>query len=257
MPWNPELYLRHADHRLRPALDLLARLGDGDPGRIVDLGCGPGNVTRLLRQRWPDADITGIDSSAEMLARAAADHPGLRWRQQDIAAWRPRQSPDLIFTNAALHWLDHHDRLFPALLRTLAPGGRLAVQMPRNFAQPSHALLRQVASQGPWAEQVQSLLRPEPVAAPSDYWRLLAPLGAELDIWETDYLHVLAGEDAVLGWVAGTALRPFLAALADHQREAFIADYRQALRQAYPMEADGSTLFPFRRLFLVAQRKCH
>jgi trans-aconitate 2-methyltransferase len=254
MAWNPELYLEFADQRLRPALDLLARIGLEEPRQIYDLGCGPGNVTLHLRRRWPDADITGIDSSAEMLARARAEHFDILWQQGDIAEWRPDRPADLIYSNAALHWLDHHEILLPRLFECLAPGGVLAVQMPRNFAQPSHALMRQCAQETQWAARLLPLLRAEPVAAPEAYWRWLSPLGAELDIWETEYLQVLEGADAVLDWMRGTALAPLLNALSVDEQWAFVDALRQFLAAAYPREPNGATLFPFRRLFLLARR---
>jgi len=254
MPWNPEIYLKFADHRLRPALDLLGRIDLDRPKIVYDLGCGPGNVTDFLHRRWPEAKITGIDNSAEMLARAAKDYPHMAWRQQSIAEWRPDQPADLIYSNAALQWLDDHPLLFPSLFEALAPGGVLAVQMPHNFAQASHVQMRHAAEAGPWADRLKPLLRAEPVALPQDYWRMLAPLGAELDIWETEYLHVLEGEDAVLTWMAGTTLRPLLAALGPAESEAFMVALRKRLAKAYPRQPSGVTLFPFRRLFLLARK---
>jgi trans-aconitate 2-methyltransferase len=254
MAWNPEIYLEFADHRLRPALDLLARIDLANPATIYDLGCGPGNVTRWLQRRWPEARITGIDSSAEMLAKARSDWPELTWQQEDIASWRPHQLADLIYSNAALHWLDHHETLMPLLFESVAPGGWLAVQMPHNFAQPSHQLMRQCAQEGPWARRLKPHLRPEPVAAMPDYWRWLSPLAAGLDIWETEYLQILEGEDAVLDWIRGTALRPLLAALDPGEQVSFLDALRRKLAGAYPRQANGATLFPFRRLFLLARR---
>ena len=254
MSWNPEQYLKYSDHRLRPALDLLARIACEDPETVYDLGCGAGNVTEWLIRRWPEARVTGIDGSPEMLAGARERLPRMNWQLADAAHWLPPVPASVIYSNAALHWLDRHRSLFPALYAGLAPGGTLAVQMPRNHGQPSHALLHQAAQQGPWREILAPHLRPSPVARPEDYRRMLKPLGATLDIWETDYLHCLSGEDAVLQWMLGTTLRPLLAALPEELRAAFIEAYRDLLRPAYPRENDGGTLFPFRRLFIVAAR---
>lgn len=254
MSWNPDLYLAFGGHRLRPALDLMARIPLEAPRRMVDLGCGPGHVTKLLAERWPKAEIVGIDNAPAMLERARRDFPALAFRHADIATWRAEPPVDLIFTNAALHWLDDHEHLFPRLLGELAPGGVLAAQMPRNFDSPSHRALRETAESGPWRARLAPLLCREPVQAPAAYHRMLAPLTQELDIWESEYLHVLSGEDPVAEWTKSTALRPFLDALAEPERGTFEAEYRARLRQAYPREADGRTLFPFRRMFIVARR---
>jgi trans-aconitate 2-methyltransferase len=191
-----------------------------------------------------------------MLAKARALGDEVRWIEGDIARWSPEQPLDLIFSNAALQWLEGHEALFPRLLRALAPGGWLAVQMPRNFAAPSHRLMRETAAEAPWGERLRGLLRSEPVLPPAGYYELLAPLASELDLWETDYLHVLEGETPVLDWVKGTGLRPLLDALGNAQeREAFTTRYQARLAGAYPRRSDGKTLFPFRRLFLIAKRR--
>jgi trans-aconitate 2-methyltransferase len=254
MSWNPEQYLKFADHRLRPALDLLARIPVEDPESVIDLGCGPGNITEWLKGRWPKARITGVDSSLEMLASARERHPDILWEQTAIEHWLPKVQADVIYSNAALQWLDHHRALFAKLYAALAHGGALAVQMPRNFDQPSHALMRRAAEEGPWRELLAPHLRPSPVAMPVDYWRMLKPLGAEVDIWECDYLQPLSGEEPVLQWMLGTALRPLLALLSEAEREAYLDVYRELLREAYPRERDGTTLFPFRRVFILASR---
>lgn len=254
MSWNPEQYLKFADHRLRPALDLLARIPAEDPETVYDLGCGAGNVTRFLVERWPAARITGIDSSSEMLASARKLLPRMNWEHADIAHWLPSVPASILYSNAALQWLDHHWSLFPALYAALAPGGTLAVQMPHNHGQPSHTLLQEAAQDPRWRETLGPHLRPSPVAAPADYWRMLQPLGARLDIWECDYLQILSGEDAVLQWMMGTTLRPLLAVLPQERQAAFLESFRDLLRPAYPREGDGSTLFPFRRLFILATK---
>jgi trans-aconitate 2-methyltransferase len=252
MTWNPERYLAFGGERTRPAVDLLARVPLAGPARVADLGCGPGNSTRLLCERWPEADVLGVDSSAAMLAKAERSGIPARWLESDVAAWTPDAPYDLLFSNAALHWLPDHASLLPQLLAHLRPGGVLAIQMPRNFTAPSHSLLREVASAGRWAESLAPRLAEEPVAAPEWYHDLLAPLAAALDIWQTEYLHVLEGDDPVLGWVRGTALRPVIAALTSEEQACFEAEYARRLRKAYPRRADGRTLFPFRRLFIVA-----
>lgn len=252
--WNPQQYLRFADQRRRPALDLLARIGLGSPARVYDLGCGAGNVTRILAERWPQARVTGVDSSAAMLDRARAEAPGIDWRLADLAGWRADAPADLIYSNAALHWLDDHERLFPKLLGMLAPGGVLAVQMPRNHGAPSHTGMVDAAAGGPWRAKLEPHLRRRPVAEPAFYYDVLAKAGARADIWEVEYLQLLEGEDAVVEWTKGTALKPLLDALDEPMRGQFLADYRARMRQAYPRRADGVTLFPFRRLFIVAER---
>jgi trans-aconitate 2-methyltransferase len=254
LTWQPERYLAFADQRTRPARDLLARVALANPARVADLGCGPGNSTALLARRWPEAAIIGVDSSPEMLAEARTSGVRATWVEADIAAWTPDDPLDLIYANAALQWLDHHATLLPRLLGQLRAAGVLAVQMPRNFEAPSHALLRDTARSGPWTDPLVGILDRPSVAAPAWYHDLLAPHAAALDIWETEYLHVLAGDDPVLSWTRGTALRPVQQALDADQFAAFEAAYAERLRAAYPKRADGGTLFPFRRLFIVAQR---
>ena len=254
MSWNPERYLAFGDHRTRPAVDLLARVALRSPARVADLGCGPGNSTALLAARWPDAAVMGVDNSSEMLARARASGIRAAWVESDIGAWMPAAPLDILFSNAALQWLPDHARLLPRLLGQVRAGGVLAVQMPHNFGSPSHVLLREVADAGAWARRLQPLLLGEPVGSPQLYYDLLAPGSSGVDIWETEYLQALEGDDPVLGWMRGTALRPVLAALDGEELAAFEAEYRERLRAAYPKRADGRTLFPFRRLFIVATR---
>ena len=252
MSWNPDQYLKYAAPRLRPAVDLLARTPSARPKVVYDLGCGAGNVTRLLAERWPDADITGVDDSASMLERAAQELPGARWVLQSLADWRAARPADLIYSNAALHWLPDHSRLFPSLVGQLAPGGTLAVQMPRNFGAPSHTMIADTVLDGPWRARLEPMLKPSPVAPPEMYYDLLTPLVDRLDIWEVEYLQVLEGADPVKEWTKGTWLKQFLDALDEPERRAFENAYAARLRRAYPPRSDGKTLFPFRRLFMVA-----
>jgi len=252
MSWDPQQYSRFAGQRLRPALDLIARIPIEHPRTVVDLGCGTGNVTRVLRSRWTDAGITGVDGSPQMLAEARKAESDIAWEQCDVAGWNPPAKFDLIFSNATLHWLDDHPALFARLCRNVAAGGALAAQMPRNFGAPSHALIHELALSAPWRDALGALLRPQPVLAPEAYYRLLAPHARSLDIWETEYLQILEGENPVAEWTKGTWLAPLLAALAPGARANFEAEYRRRVAQAYPRQPDGKTLFPFRRLFIVA-----
>lgn len=252
--WDAAQYLRFEDERTRPARDLLARVPLEAPARIVDLGCGPGNSTALLRARWPQAQLAGVDSSAEMLATARQAQPELDWIQADIAAWRPEAPLDLVYSNATMQWLPDHARLFPRLLEAVAEGGVLAVQMPHNYEQPSHALMREVGRSGPWKERVASARLVSPVADAGFYYELLAPRCAHIELWETTYFHVMDNAEAVLEWTRGSGLRPFLEALEAEERTPFEALYLEALRGAYTPRADGKLIFPFPRLFMVAMR---
>jgi trans-aconitate 2-methyltransferase len=252
MSWDPQQYARFSGQRLRPALDLIARIPIEHPRTVVDLGCGTGNVTQILRQRWPHARVTGVDGSPQMLAEARKVEADIAWEQIDVAAWSPPEKIDLIFSNAALHWLDDHPSLFARLCANIAAGGVLAVQMPRNFAAPSHTLMHELASSPPWHDALATLLRPQPVLSPDTYYGLLAPNARSLDIWETEYLQILEGENPVAQWTKGTWLAPLLAALAPGARAAFESEYRRRVAQAYARQPDGRTLFPFKRLFIVA-----
>jgi trans-aconitate 2-methyltransferase len=252
MPWNPQRYEAFADARLRPASDLLARIPLERPGRIADLGCGSGNATLLLEQLWPGAKITGYDNSAEMLEAARARSPAIEWQIADLASWRTAERFDLVFSNAALHWVDRHDALFPRLLDALAPAGVLAVQMPRNFAAPSHAIAAALACEVPFGEYLVPVVRTKPVLEPAQYRALLGTRAGRLDIWETEYLHVLHGGNPVADWTRSTLLVPLLDTLPERLRDAFESEYRRRVARAYPKETDESTLYPFRRLFLVA-----
>ncbi len=252
--WDPAQYLKFAGERLRPALDLLARIPVATPRTVVDLGCGAGNLAPMFMQRWPQARLLGVDSSSQMLARARADYPQVAFVQADFATWRPDQPVDVLYSNAALHWLSGHDVLFPALLETVAPGGWMAVQMPRNFAASSHTCVIDTIEQGPWRSRLEPVLRRNPVGTPRDYWRLLHDRTAALDIWEIEYQQVLKGDNPVAEFIKGSWLKQFLDRLEEPERSAFEASYRERVRTAYPPEADGSTLFPFRRLFILAQR---
>ncbi|MEU9846138.1 trans-aconitate 2-methyltransferase [Streptomyces sp. NPDC047985] len=258
--WDPQQYLRHADHRTRPFRDLLARVPDPPAApalRIADLGCGAGNVTILLADRWPGARVTGYDNSPQMLERARA-HTGplLDFAEADAATWTPTEPYDLIVSNALLQWVPGHTARFPVWLDALTPGGTLAFQVPGNFDQPTHVLMRELADSPRWRARLDGVLRhTDAVLTPAAYLDALTAPGITADVWETTYLHLLPGEDPVLDWVKGTGLRPVLTALADdpQAREAFLTAYRDLLRTAYPAGPHG-TVLPFRRVFAVAHK---
>jgi trans-aconitate 2-methyltransferase len=255
--WDPASYLRFADERARPFVELLARVRAAEPAVVVDLGCGEGALTASLARRWPGARITGVDSSPEMLAAAAAHAvPGrVSFTAGDVRDWAPAGPVDVLVTNAVLHWVPGHDRLLARWAAALSPGGELAMQVPGNFRAPTHALLAELCAERRWADRVGDVApRPDAVLDPMGYFDVLTGAGLDADVWETTYLHVLTGEDPVLGWVRGTVLRPVLARLDEDDAAALTAAYAAALRAAYPRRADGMTLLPFRRVFAVGRR---
>ena len=253
--WDPDQYARFCEARSRPAVELLARLPARRLRTIVDLGCGDGPVTAMLVERWPDARIAGVDSSSAMLERALTQCPTVEFVEADISTWQPVVPPDLIFSNAALHWVDDHAALFPRLATMLAPGGLFAVQMPGNFDAPSHRLLAARVRSPRWAAKLGSKLRASPVADPDRYIDWLSPVATNIDAWETTDHLLLEGENAVLEWMKGTALRPFLTALGPGDARAFLDELGADLADAYPRRPDGSTRFPFRRIYVVAERQ--
>ncbi|MGW6787425.1 trans-aconitate 2-methyltransferase [Streptomyces sp. NPDC054987] len=264
--WDPQQYLRHAGHRTRPFLDLLARIPElpNRPARIADLGCGPGNVTELLATRWPEAAITGFDLSPEMLQRATDQHAGptagggsLDFRRGDIADWLPEEPYDLIVSNAALQWVPGHPGSFGTWINGLRPGGTFAFQIPGNFTAPSHTLLAEQCDTPRWRSRLAGHgARYIHLLEPAEYLARFTALGCTADVWETTYHQLLHGPDPVLEWVKGTALRPVLTALGDDREavDAFLTEYRDRLRAAYPSGPRG-TVFPFRRIFAVARRE--
>jgi trans-aconitate 2-methyltransferase len=252
--WDPVQYLRFADERLRPALDLLARVPLAAPARVVDLGCGAGNVTAILRQRFPAADVVGVDGSAAMLEKARAATPDCRFEQADFFAWQPPAAPDLIYSNAALQWVDEHPLLLPRLLSFVAPGGVLAIQMPAMHDTPMRQVPYQIAAAGPWAERLRGVASAPGILSAMEYWDMLRPHAASLDMWQTTYMHALSGDNAVLEWASGSSLRPFLDRLPKEQKAAFGRAYAEAVRPHYPRRVDGTTLLPFQRIFLVARK---
>ncbi|MCH1869053.1 trans-aconitate 2-methyltransferase [Nocardioides sp. CFH 31398] len=250
--WDPTRYLTYADERARPFVDLLARVPARAPRTVVDLGCGPATLTRLLPERWPGAAVSGVDSSVAMVERARAEAPGLDVRHGDLRDWTPPTPVDVLVSNATLQWLPDHLALLPSLVERVAPGGWLAFQVPGNFDEPSHTVRTELAGGAPYAEHTAGVDVPsshDPVV----YLRALTALGCTVDAWETTYLHVLTGKDPVFTWVSGTGARPTLEALPAGLRAEFEAEYAARLREAYPPEPDGSVVMPFRRIFVVAR----
>lgn len=252
--WSPELYETFAGPRFQPIVDLTARIPLQAATSVVDLGCGTGIAYKLLAERFGADGYVGLDMSPDMLAKARDTHPDACFQQGDIGDWSPEAPIDLLFSNATLQWLPDHTALIPRLFGYLGPGGVLAVQVPAQHEAPSFAAMTEVAWNGPWAERLSHLPRPTSVRTPAAYWRLLAPSAARVDIWTTTYLQVLTGDDPVAAFTRSTALAPFLEALEDEaERDAFFTAYQARLRRDYPAESDGSTLYPFKRLFIVAQ----
>lgn len=251
--WDPAQYGRYADERSRPFFELTGRIRVTAPATVFDLGCGPGDLTATLADRWPTAAVTGVDNSPEMIDRARRLTSGrLTFERADVTEWAPRTSPDVIVSNALFQWVPGHRDVLARLAAALPPGGHLAFQVPGNFDAPSHALLRELCRAPRWRDRLADTARVGPVDEPAGYLDLLTRTGCTVDAWETTYLHVLPGDDAVLEWVKGTALRPVLTRLTDaSDRDAFLTQYRDALRDAYPPRPYG-TIFPFRRIFAVA-----
>jgi trans-aconitate 2-methyltransferase len=261
--WDTTQYLRFGGERARPFFDLLARVAAENPGFVVDMGCGPGNLTVALAERWPSASVVGVDSSPEMIEAAqarvlyinnrAADAPGLSFMRDDVRHWKPQALPDVIVSNAVLQWVPEHREVLADWAGWLTDGGWLAVQVPGNFDQPSHAIMRELADSPRWRPFLTDVNLTRKSADPADYAGLLAEAGCEVDAWETTYLHILQGADPVLEWIKGTGLRPVLEVLDAEQAADFLAEYGELLRVAYPPQPFGM-VFPFRRIFAVAHR---
>ena len=261
--WDPARYGLFGNERLRPAIDLIGRLPKAangfSPRHIVDLGCGPGSVTAVLADAYGTQDannpqIVGIDSSDQMLETARKRDETIEWQKGDIATWQPDEPVDLLFSNAALHWVPDHSNLFPRLLEHVRPGGMIAIQVPNNFLAPSHQLIGEAGIE--WRKEVDQAMHTARIMRPGDYFDVLSLSCDEVDLWQTQYCHVLTGPDAVFNWTSSTILRPVLAALPDDTaRASFTAKYKERLNQVYPIRDDGRTLFPFNRLFMVARKR--
>ena len=253
--WDSDQYLIFADERTRPAVDLAARVSLEAPRRIIDLGCGPGNSTAVLARRWPTAELTGLDNCAEMLDAARRDFPTWTWLDGDIAAWSADAPFDVVFSNAALQWVPDHGWLLPRLLDQVGPDGALAIQMPANSEAPPHRLMRELAFSTAWRGHFEVPPRDWHIHEAAFYYDLLSPHAQRIDLWTTEYVHILPNPDGLIDWYRGTGLRPWLDALPDEPTRArFIAEYRAAIAPHYPPRPDGRVLFPFRRLFMIAYR---
>jgi trans-aconitate 2-methyltransferase len=257
--WNDQQYLLFGEERTRAARELLARVPLSTASHAVDLGCGPGNSTALLRTRFPQAHLTGVDSSTEMLDRARRDLPEVEWVLAEVEHWQPPAPVDLLYANAVLQWVPDHQRVIPALFDKLRPGGVLAVQMPRNFDEPSHRLMRETSPDvapgvGHPIERLADVRDLTRVASPEFYYDLLSPAASNVDVWETTYEHVMQDAAAIVEWVKGTGLRPYLDVLTAEERPRYLERYAEAIAHAYPQRRDGRRLFRFPRLFVVAVR---
>ena len=256
MQWDPGEYLRFGDERGRAFVDLVARVGAEDPHRVVDLGCGPGNLTRLLADRWPEARVEGVDSSPEMVERARADGETDRvaFRVGDLREWFPVEPVDVLLSNATLQWVPGHLDLLERLVSAVRPGGWFAFQVPGNFDEPSHTAIAELRAMPRWRERLDGLDLEQPASEePAVYLDRLVALGCRADVWETTYLQVLQGPDAVVRWISGTGLRPVLGALHGAERDDFVGEYRALVAPAYP-ERPWGTVLPYRRIFAVAHR---
>jgi trans-aconitate 2-methyltransferase len=251
--WDPDRYLTYADERGRPFVELLARVEAESPATVVDLGCGPGNLTALLARRWPEADVLGLDSSPEMVAKARRTTPAMRFEVADLRAWASADGEpvDVLVSNATLQWVPGHLDLLPALVGRVRPGGAFAFQVPGNFGEPSHTIRTALAAEAPYAAHTEGVAVPSS-HDPAVYLEALTDLGCDVDAWETTYLHVLEGEDPVFTWVSGTGARPTLQALPGELRGDFEEEFKRRLRAAYP-EGPAGTVLPFRRVFVVAR----
>ncbi len=253
MAWSPEQYVKFEDERTRPARDLLAQVPLNAAARIYDLGCGPGNSTELLVERFGAGSVTGVDSDEAMLAAARQRLPESRFAQADLGHWVPEAPADLLYANAVFQWVPEHVAVLSRLMDSLVPGGVLAVQMPDNLTEPSHTLMEETGLAGPWSGAFEGgKIKRKPLPEPRVYMDALMPKAVRVDLWHTVYYHPLENAAAIVEWVKGTGLRPYLDAAGPQNREAFVADYTARIAAAYPPMADGRVLLHFPRLFLVA-----
>ena len=253
MAWDPDRYLQFADLRTRPGLELIARIPDLEPKQIVDLGSGTGNLTSVIAERWPEAEVAGIDSSPKMVERAAHDHRSVAWQMVSIEDWSPSSPVDLIYSNATLHWLDDHEALFRRLRSYLSVTGVLAVQMPDNWGAPTHVIPQRILDDGSWSEPAAQSMMRDRLSKPDRYRSWTQP--SDVEMWRTTYFQTLTGVDPVWTWVTGSVLRPVLAHMGPAERSRFEELCKEGYRRAYPPASNGETTLPFSRLFLVARAR--
>ena len=252
--WSPAQYLKFEDERTRPAAELLARVPLAHPHRVLDVGCGPGNSTELLSRRFPHAGVSGVDASPEMIEVARKRLPGARFEVADVATYHPAHPFDLVFGNAVFQWVPGHLAVVARLFAAAPEGGVIALQVPDNLDQPTHMLMAAVARSGPWRKKFEAPIARDAIPAPAAYYDQLRPMAASIDIWQTTYYHVLADAAAIVEWVRGTGLRPWLDRLDESERDAYLAEYTARIAQTYPPLVDGRVLLRFPRLFVVAVR---
>ena len=253
--WSAKQYLKFEDERTRPPRDLLAHVPLDDPKRVVDLGCGPGNSTELLIERFPNAEVIGVDSSPDMLRQARERLPGRTFVESDLSVWMPGGETNLLFGNAVFQWVPDHSKVLARLLQMLPSAGVLAVQMPDNTKEPALVLMEKVAASAPWSTTLgQANAARNHLPRPEDYYDLLRPLCSRIEIWHTHYNHIIENHAGVVEWFKGSGLRPFLAPLDPEMREAFVCNYADEIRLAYPVRSDGRVMLKFPRLFILAVR---
>lgn len=253
MTWDPDSYLRFGDERTRPSVDLAARVALGAPATVIDLGCGPGNSTQVLRERWPQAQVTGLDSSQKMIETARAEHPDQQWLLGRIEQWEPAAPFDVVFSNAALQWIPNHAHLVQRLFAQVAPGGALAFQVPSGQYAPLRVLIDEVSRDPAWDARLEPARSVLTMESPAVYYDALAPHASSIDMWETEYHHVLDSPQAIVEWISSTGLRPFLGALdSARERERFVAMLNERVAAAYERRCDGRVLFGFKRIFVIA-----
>ncbi|MHB8762511.1 MAG: methyltransferase domain-containing protein [Coriobacteriia bacterium] len=251
--WNPDSYLRFEDHRTRPAFELVSHVRVDSPKTVIDLGCGPGNSTQVIRERWPGAMVLGLDSSPGMISAARESYPDHEWALGDIGAWSSEQTFDVVFSNAALQWVPDHARLIPRLFRQVAQGGALAFQIPSRIYCLAQQLIEEVADDEAWASRMQEARSAITIADPDVYYDLLAPLARAVDMWETVYYQVMDSPQAIVDWISSTGLRPYLDALdSEDERQHFVSLLTERVARSYRLASDGKVLFPFRRTSVIA-----
>ncbi|MEG1121898.1 MAG: trans-aconitate 2-methyltransferase [Citrobacter sp.] len=249
--WSPTLYLQFGSERSRPAAELLGRVALENVRTVADLGCGPGNSTALLHHRWPLAKITGVDSSPNMLNEARVALPNCHFVEADIGAFEVEQPLDLLYANASLQWVPDHYELFPHLVSQLKRNGVLAVQMPDNWLEPTHVLMREVAYERGYPDRGRA-----PLPGVHAYYDILTEAGCDVDIWRTTYYHIMDSHQSIIDWVSATGLRPWLQDLSESEQRNYLARYHELLQEQYPLQENGKILLAFPRLFIVAKREC-